>query len=158
ALAASAAIAVTQLRSTNGAAHAVDESGGSAMSTGSQSLVLGGGCFWCIEAIFKAFRGVESVESGFAGGHLKNPSYEDVVTGQTGHAEVVRVVFDPSQISTEQLLTIFFHAHDPTTRNRQGNDVGPQYRSAVFYQSDEQKAAAEVVLARIVEQKLWGDK
>lgn len=121
-----------------------------------QSIVLGGGCFWCIEAVFQAFKGVVSVESGYSGGALKNPSYEQVSSGRSGHVEVVRVTFDPKIISLEQVLTVFFHAHDPTTLNKQGNDVGTQYRSAVFYSSDDQGQVAENVKALIEKSGLWG--
>lgn len=121
-----------------------------------ESIVLGGGCFWCVEAIFQGFRGVLAVESGYAGGAAANPSYEDVSTGTSGHVEVVRVDFDPAEISREQVLTIFFHSHDPTTPNRQGNDVGPQYRSAIFYSDDVQRLSAEKVRDQIVKEKLWG--
>jgi peptide-methionine (S)-S-oxide reductase len=101
--------------------------------------VFGGGCFWCTEAVFDELRGVISVVSGYAGGVVKNPTYEQVCGGQTGHAEVIRIEFDPDQIAFRDLLTVFFATHDPTTLNRQGNDVGTQYRSAIFYADDEQK-------------------
>jgi peptide-methionine (S)-S-oxide reductase len=104
-----------------------------------ETVVFGGGCFWCTEAIFTRLRGVESVESGYAGGHTQNPTYEQVSGGDTGHAEAIRIEFDPAQIQYEDLLNVFFAMHDPTTLNRQGNDVGTQYRSAVFYTTDEQK-------------------
>ncbi|MFP4510525.1 MAG: peptide-methionine (S)-S-oxide reductase MsrA [Spirochaetaceae bacterium] len=108
-----------------------------------ETATLGGGCFWCIEAVYRRVEGVESAKSGYAGGQVPNPSYEAVCTGQTGHAEVVEVAFDPSIVSYESILDIFFQAHDPTTKNRQGADVGPQYRSVIFYHSDEQKRTAE---------------
>ncbi len=107
-----------------------------------QYATFGGGCFWCTEAVFQQIDGVESVESGYCGGEVPNPTYEAICTGKTGHAEVIQIVFDPSRVSYEQLLDVFFSTHDPTTLNRQGNDVGTQYRSAVFYHSEEQKAAA----------------
>jgi len=108
-----------------------------------ETATLGAGCFWCIEAIFQDLKGVQSVTSGYAGGHVKNPSYKEVCTGSTGHAEVARIVFDPAVISFEDLLYVFWRTHDPTTLNRQGADVGSQYRSAIFYNSDEQKKIAE---------------
>jgi peptide-methionine (S)-S-oxide reductase len=117
--------------------------------------VLGGGCFWCLDAVFRDLDGVVSVESGYAGGSVANPSYEAVCSGRTGHAEVVRVAFDPARISYDDLLRVFFTIHDPTTRDRQGNDVGTQYRSVVFAQSDEQRAAAERVVGEIEDAKLW---
>ena len=105
--------------------------------------VFGGGCFWCTEAVFEGLKGVISVMPGYAGGNVKNPTYEQVCTGNTGHAEVTRVEYDPTKISYESLLTVFFATHDPTTLNRQGNDIGTQYRSAVFYTTDDQKKEAE---------------
>ncbi len=108
-----------------------------------QSATFGGGCFWCAEAVFQRIPGVKSVTSGFAGGTVENPTYEQVCTGATGHAEVVQIVFDPAVISYDKLLEIFWEAHDPTTPNRQGNDVGEQYRSIILYNSPAQKAAAE---------------
>ncbi|PFH08995.1 peptide-methionine (S)-S-oxide reductase [Collimonas sp. PA-H2] len=111
--------------------------------------VLGGGCFWCLEAVYQEIKGVEQVESGYTGGHVANPSYEQVCEGTTGHAEVVAVTFDTEQISYRELLEIFFTIHDPTTLNRQGNDVGTQYRSAIYYQSPQQKKAAEQVVAEM---------
>jgi peptide-methionine (S)-S-oxide reductase len=116
---------------------------------------LGGGCFWCLEAVFKELRGVNSVVSGYAGGHVDNPSYKQVCTGTTGHAEVVQVRFDPDQISFADLLRVFFATHDPTTRNRQGNDIGPQYRSIILTQSDAQKETARSVMQEIAAAKLW---
>jgi peptide-methionine (S)-S-oxide reductase len=108
-----------------------------------QIAVFGGGCFWCTEAVFKELGGVRSVVSGYAGGTVKNPSYEDVCGGQTGHAEVIRIEFDPADVSFRDLLTVFFATHDPTTLNRQGNDVGTQYRSVILYADQEQKREAE---------------
>lgn len=108
---------------------------------------LGGGCFWCLEAVFQELKGVQRVENGYAGGHLRNPTYEQVCDGNTGHAEVVRVEFDPAVVSYREILEIFFTIHDPTTPNRQGNDVGTQYRSVIFYHSPEQHEIARQVIA-----------
>ncbi|MDA0671459.1 MAG: peptide-methionine (S)-S-oxide reductase MsrA [Bacteroidetes bacterium] len=119
--------------------------------------ILGAGCFWCVEAIYEELQGTVSVESGYTGGHVKDPTYKQVVTGQTGHAEVVRLEYDPSIISFEEVLIVFYHTHDPTTLNRQGADVGTQYRSAIFYANDEQKQIAEKVTADITAEKLWDD-
>ncbi len=115
--------------------------------TGKETATLAGGCFWCLEAVFELLRGVENVESGYTGGAAPDPTYEQVCGGATGHAEAVRIGFDPAAISFRDLLDVFFTIHDPTTLNRQGNDVGSQYRSAIFYHSAEQKAAAEEVVA-----------
>jgi peptide-methionine (S)-S-oxide reductase len=117
--------------------------------------VLGGGCFWCLDAVFRELNGVTAVASGYAGGATADPSYEDICTGRTGHAEVVRVIFDPATLSFRDLLTVFFTIHDPTTRDRQGNDVGTQYRSVVFCQSAEQRATAQAVIAELDAGKLW---
>jgi peptide-methionine (S)-S-oxide reductase len=122
-----------------------------------QTAVLGGGCFWCLEAVFDRLRGVHAVESGYAGGSGANPSYEDVCSGRTGHAEVVRVSFDPAVLSFRDLLKVFFAIHDPTTKDRQGNDVGTQYRSVIFPQSAEQRAEAQGVIAELTRSKLWDD-
>jgi peptide-methionine (S)-S-oxide reductase len=119
---------------------------------------LGGGCFWCLEAVFKELRGVTSVMSGYAGGHVANPTYQAVCGGTTGHAEVVQVKFDPDQLSYADLLRVFFAIHDPTTLNRQGNDVGTQYRSIVLTHSDAQKATAEAVMKEIADAKIWDRK
>ncbi len=108
-----------------------------------QRITFGGGCFWCIEAVFQRLKGVKSVASGYAGGEVPNPTYKQVCTGETGHAEVVQLEFDPAEVSFETLLKVFWAAHDPTTLNRQGNVVGTQYRSAIFYENDAQKAASE---------------
>ena len=118
---------------------------------------LAGGCFWCLEAVFDQFQGVESVESGYMGGDSPNPSYEDICTGDTGHAEVVRVTFDPAVVGFRDLLAVFFTIHDPTTPDRQGNDVGTQYRSAIFFHSPEQQRAAREVIARLSAEKLWAN-
>ena len=116
---------------------------------------FGSGCFWCTEAVFQQLKGVKSVKSGYAGGTTENPSYEQVCTGITGHAEVIQVEFDPSIISYEELLEVFFETHNPTTMNRQGNDVGTQYRSIILYHSDEQKEIAERVKKRLDESGKW---
>lgn len=116
---------------------------------------LGGGCFWCLEAVYEQLIGVEEVESGYSGGMVDNPSYQAVCTGSTGHAEVVQITFDPQAISFEELLKVFFTIHDPTTLNRQGADVGSQYRSAVFYHDEGQKAIAERVIREITTARLW---
>ncbi len=116
---------------------------------------LGGGCFWCLEAAFKELRGVTGVQSGYAGGHVVNPSYKQVCSGTTGHAEVVQVRFDPAQLDYADLLRVFFTTHDPTTKDRQGNDVGPQYRSIILTHSDAQAATAKAVMQEISEAKLW---
>lgn len=121
------------------------------------NAILGGGCFWCIEAILNDLKGVEKVESGYSGGSVKNPTYEMVCSGKTGHAEVVKITFDPEIISYGKILEIFFHIHDPTTLNRQGNDIGTQYRSVIFYNSDVQKKTAEEVIKNITASGLWGD-
>jgi peptide-methionine (S)-S-oxide reductase len=116
---------------------------------------LGGGCFWCLEAVFKELRGVTGVQSGYAGGHVVNPSYKQVCSGTTGHAEVTQVRFDPAQLDYADLLRMFFTTHDPTTKDRQGNDVGPQYRSIILTHSDAQAATAKAVMQEISEAKLW---
>jgi peptide-methionine (S)-S-oxide reductase len=121
-----------------------------------ETAVLGGGCFWCLEAVFLEVKGVQGVTSGYAGGHLAQPSYEQVCGKRTGHAEVVRVVFDPSIIQFAQLLQIFFAVHDPTTPDRQGADVGPQYRSAIFATTPEQFSAAQTFVAQCNAQKTFG--
>jgi len=118
---------------------------------------LAGGCFWCLEAVYLELRGVLGVQSGYAGGHVPHPSYELVCTGTTGHAEVVQVTFDPDEVSYRDLLDVFFTIHDPTTLNRQGNDVGTQYRSAIFYHSAEQKAEAERTIAELAAERVWDD-
>jgi peptide-methionine (S)-S-oxide reductase len=116
---------------------------------------LAGGCFWCLEAVFDELQGVESVESGYSGGRRPNPSYEQVCSGATGHAEAVQVTFDPAFIPYHDLLKVFFTIHDPTTLDRQGNDVGTQYRSAIFYYTEEQQEAAQAVIRELTEAKLW---
>ena len=119
------------------------------------TATLAGGCFWCLEAVFDEIRGVESVESGYSGGKVPNPSYRDVCTGATGHAEAVQVKFDPTVVSYRDLLNVFFGIHDPTTLNRQGADTGTQYRSAIFYHDDEQKTVAEQLIKELNEQHIW---
>jgi peptide-methionine (S)-S-oxide reductase len=111
-----------------------------------QSITLGGGCFWCLEAVYELVDGVTAVESGYSNGHVMNPSYEQVCGGDTGHVEVVKVSFDAERISLREVLEIFFHIHDPTTRNRQGNDVGTQYRSGIYFENPEQERVAREVL------------
>lgn len=118
---------------------------------------LGGGCFWCLEAVFDRMQGVTDVVSGYAGGHVVNPTYKAVCTGTTGHAEVVQVTFDPNQVSFREILQVFFTIHDPTTLNRQGNDVGPQYRSAIFYHNEAQKEVALAVIRELEAEKVWDD-
>ena len=124
-------------------------------SSNARAATLGGGCFWCLEAVFKDLRGVRSVVSGYAGGHVPKPSYKQVCTGTTGHAEVVQVVFDPAELSYADLLRVFFTIHDPTTKDRQGNDVGPQYRSIILTQSDAQRATAEAIIREMTEAGIW---
>ncbi|MEJ7843593.1 MAG: peptide-methionine (S)-S-oxide reductase MsrA [Rubrobacter sp.] len=120
-----------------------------------QVATLGGGCFWCTEAVYLEVRGVEKVESGYTGGHVPNPTYRQVCSETTGHAEAVQVTFDPQVVSYREVLGVFFATHDPTTPNRQGADVGTQYRSAVFYHDEEQREAAEAVIAEIEPQGVW---
>jgi peptide-methionine (S)-S-oxide reductase len=122
---------------------------------GRETATLAGGCFWCLEAVFMALRGVVRVESGYAGGHVERPSYQQVCTGTTGHAEVVQVVYDPSQISFRQLLDVFFTIHDPTTPDRQGADVGTQYRSAIFFHSPEQETTARNTIRELEADGVW---
>ncbi|MBL8381279.1 MAG: peptide-methionine (S)-S-oxide reductase MsrA [Burkholderiales bacterium] len=117
---------------------------------------LGAGCFWCVEAVFDDLKGVHAVESGYMGGHTPNPTYEDICGGDTGHAEVVRVSFDPQVVSYADILRVFFTVHDPTTLNRQGNDVGTQYRSVIFFHSPQQEATAREIKGEIDARGLWG--
>jgi peptide-methionine (S)-S-oxide reductase len=124
-------------------------------SPSSETATLGGGCFWCTEAVFDQLDGVTDVVSGYAGGHVQNPTYRQVCDGTTGHAEVVQVRFDPAKISFREILEVFFSSHDPTTLNRQGNDVGTQYRSAIFTHSEEQRRAAQELIAELNELKAW---
>ena len=123
-----------------------------------ETAVLGGGCSWCLEAVFDELAGVHSVESGYAGGTTANPTYEQVCSGRTGHAEVVRVRFDPAVLSFRDLLTVFFSIHDPTTLNRQGNDVGTSYRSAIFYLDEDQRRVADDTIADVEASGLWPGK
>lgn len=122
-----------------------------------QTAVFGGGCFWCLEAVFQRLPGVKSVESGYMGGNVENPTYKEVCTGTTGHTEVVRITYDPAQVSYRDLLDVFFTVHDPTTLNRQGNDAGTQYRSVIFYESDEQQREAKQVIADLTAAHEWPD-
>jgi len=122
---------------------------------GMETATLAGGCFWCLEAVYDQVKGVQSVESGYIGGQVDEPTYEQVCGGRTGHAEAVRVTFDPAVITFRQFLEIFFVIHDPTTRNRQGNDVGTQYRSAIFYHGPEQQQAAQEMIAAVNHQRLY---
>jgi len=121
------------------------------------TATFGAGCFWCVEAVFQRVKGVEHVVSGYTGGHVKNPTYQQVSTGNTGHAEVAQITFNPSVISYSDLLEIFWETHDPTTLNRQGNDVGTQYRSAVFYHNQAQKQKAEQIKAKLNVSGKWKD-
>jgi peptide-methionine (S)-S-oxide reductase len=122
----------------------------------SETATLGGGCFWCLDAVYRDLRGVTEVVSGYAGGHVANPSYEQVCGKMTGHAEVVQVTFDPAEVSYADILRVFFTIHDPTTKDRQGADVGPQYRSVIFWHSEAQRQAAEAVMQEIAAAGLWG--
>jgi peptide-methionine (S)-S-oxide reductase len=127
------------------------------MDESSEVAYLAGGCFWCLEAVYDDLQGVKDVVSGYAGGHVPNPTYKQVLTGTTGHAEAVKVVFDPDQISYEEILQVFFSIHDPTSLNRQGADIGTQYRSAIFYLSTEQKKTAEQEIRRLEDEKVWDE-
>jgi peptide-methionine (S)-S-oxide reductase len=122
-----------------------------------EMITLGGGCFWCLEAVFDELEGVESVESGYSGGFVPDPSYKEVCGGETGHAEVVQLTFDPEVISLADILRVFFTIHDPTTMNRQGADHGTQYRSAIFHRGPDQKRVAEEIMKEITDQKIWDD-
>jgi len=121
------------------------------------TATLGGGCFWCLEAVYEQLRGVSAVRSGYAGGHVESPTYREVCNGDTGHAEVVQIEYDPAQITFEDLLRVFFTIHDPTTLDRQGADVGPQYRSIILYHDDAQKSAAEAVIQELTQAGPWSD-
>jgi peptide-methionine (S)-S-oxide reductase len=123
-----------------------------------ETITLGGGCFWCTEAVFEQLKGVEKVESGYSGGTVPNPTYEQVCSGDTGHAEVSQITFDPKVISLKEILEVFFTVHDPTTLNQQGNDVGTQYRSAIFYRNAEQKTVAKQVIKEIETAKIWNGR
>jgi peptide-methionine (S)-S-oxide reductase len=118
---------------------------------------VGGGCFWCLDAVYRQLKGVEKVESGYAGGTKPNPTYKEVCGGRTGHAEVVQITFDPSQISYRDLLDVFFTIHDPTTKDRQGGDIGPQYRSIILTHSDEQARVAREAMAEVAAEGIWDD-
>lgn len=124
-------------------------------NTGKEVATLGGGCFWCLEAVYDELNGVETVESGYAGGTVPNPTYQQVCNGKTGHAEVIQLAFDPNVISYREILEVFFHIHDPTTLNRQGADVGTQYRSIILYHDDAQKQIAEEVIAELEAAHVW---
>ncbi|MFZ4408602.1 MAG: peptide-methionine (S)-S-oxide reductase MsrA [Paracraurococcus sp.] len=127
-----------------------------AAESGLEVATLGGGCFWCLDAVFRDLKGVTQVHSGYAGGHVANPTYEQVCAKRTGHAEVVQVTFDPKEIGFADLLRVFFTIHDPTTKDRQGNDVGPQYRSVILFHDAAQQAVAESVMAEITAEGIWG--
>ena len=120
-----------------------------------EKATIGGGCFWCLEAVFREMTGVSSAQSGYAGGHMANPTYEEVCGKRTGHAEVVQVTFDPARLSFADLLRVFFTIHDPTTKDRQGADIGPQYRSIILTHGDEQEATAKAIIAEITAAGLW---
>jgi peptide-methionine (S)-S-oxide reductase len=126
--------------------------------SGLELATFGNGCFWCTEAIFQQLKGVTKVEPGYAGGHVTNPSYEAVCTGNTGHAEVIRLTYDPKVINYRELLDVFFYTHDPTTLNRQGADMGTQYRSEIFYHTDDQKKEAEQMIADLENEKIFNNK
>ena len=132
-----------------------ESNNGSQATTQTGVATLGGGCFWCLEPVYDDLRGVVSIESGYAGGHVPSPTYAQVCTGNTGHAEVVQVTFDPSEVSYRDLLRVFFSIHDPTTLNRQGADVGTQYRSVIFYHDEEQKKTAEEVISSLRDEGVW---
>jgi peptide-methionine (S)-S-oxide reductase len=119
------------------------------------SIIFGGGCFWCMEAVFQMLRGVNSVTSGYTGGEKPNPSYQAVSNGDTGHVEAIKIEFDPSVVTLENLLAVFFSSHDPTTPNRQGHDIGPQYRSAIFYNSPEQEATVRAYIKKLTDEKTF---
>jgi peptide-methionine (S)-S-oxide reductase len=125
------------------------------MNSNHETITLAGGCFWCLEAVFDEMKGVLSVDSGYANGHVPNPTYRAVCNGDTGHAEVVQIKFDPSVISFRDVLNVFFAIHDPTTLNRQGADTGPQYRSGIYYHTQEQKETAEALISDLNAQKIW---
>ncbi len=135
----------------------MNQHNGSRSSDGSQLATLAGGCFWCLEAVYNELRGVESVVSGYAGGHDLSPTYEAVCSGTTGHAEVVQIAYDPDMVSFRELLEVFFTIHDPTTLNRQGNDVGTQYRSAVYFHDEEQRLIADEVIEEMTVAEVWDD-
>ena len=138
-------------------ASAADAPQGTPQGARTELATLAGGCFWCLEAVYLQLRGVQHAQSGYAGGRRPNPTYEQVCAGVTGHAEVVQLTFDPAVISYGELLDVFFTIHDPTTLNRQGNDVGTQYRSAIYFHSAEQERAARETIARLANEALWAD-
>ena len=127
------------------------------MNKNLEQIVLAGGCFWCTEAVFQRIEGIESVVSGYTGGHIKNPAYREVCSGRTGHAEGIKISYDPAVVSLETILEVFFATHDPTTLNRQGNDKGTQYRSGIFYLSEAQKEKAEAMISLLDEKKIFND-
>ncbi|MDA3942963.1 MAG: peptide-methionine (S)-S-oxide reductase MsrA [Bacteroidetes bacterium] len=127
----------------------------SAQNRESETITLGAGCFWCTEAVFDQLKGIESITSGYSGGKIANPTYREVTSGLTGHAEVVQIEYNPKIVSLDQILEVFFRTHNPTTLNRQGADVGTQYRSVIFYHTDEQKKIAEEVKSRLNELQIW---
>jgi peptide-methionine (S)-S-oxide reductase len=131
------------------------ENAQTSLQNGKELATLGGGCFWCLEAVYLEMKGIEKVESGYCGGTVPNPTYYQVCEGDTGHAEVVQLTFDPREVSFKDILKVFFTIHDPTTLNRQGADVGTQYRSAIFYHNQEQKRIAEETLKELSEEKIW---
>ncbi len=149
-----AAALLTASFNTN-AAEKVNTETAKPAATANQKIVVGGGCYWCVEAVFQRLEGVKAIKSGFSGGHVKNPTYEQVCTTNTGHAEVVQIEFDPAVLTLDKLLDVFFVAHDPTTLNRQGRDVGESYRSVIFYANDDQKKAAEA--AKVRAKSEWKD-
>jgi peptide-methionine (S)-S-oxide reductase len=120
-----------------------------------EKITLGGGCFWCLEAVFVDLRGIDKVESGYSGGNQNNPTYEQVCSGSTGHAEVVQITYNPERISTKEILDVFFDAHDPTTLNRQGNDVGTQYRSVIFYHNEKQRMITQKLIKNLNDKRIW---
>lgn len=122
-----------------------------------EQATLGAGCFWCVEAVFQRLNGVVSVQPGYAGGHVNNPTYQQVCDGNTGHAEVAQITFDPNIVTYDEILEVYWYTHDPTTLNRQGNDIGEQYRSVIFYHNEEQKLKAESYKKKLEEAKLWAD-
>ena len=149
-----AAALLTASFNTN-AAEKVNTETAKPTATANQKIVVGGGCYWCVEAVFQRLEGVKAVKSGFSGGHVKNPTYEQVCKENTGHAEVVQIEFDPAVLTLDKLLDVFFVAHDPTTLNRQGRDVGESYRSVIYYANDDQKKAADA--AKVRAKKEWKD-
>jgi peptide-methionine (S)-S-oxide reductase len=154
-LAVSAWGCVASVAPPNSSMNSVESNPPRAIPEGQQALVLGGGCFWCIEVLFEELKGVTFVENGYAGGDKAGVTYREIGTGTTGHAEVIRIVYDPKVITTEDLLRIFFTVHDPTTKDRQGGDVGPQYRSVIFFESDADKVRALAIMEEITKADIW---